>query len=81
MKQNTFRKLPPAARAAIIVGAVADVVLRGWALVDLVKRPEHEVNGPKKAWAPALGLVSSAGVLPLVYLKWGRTTAPAHEAQ
>lgn len=72
-KNRTFEDLPPLVRGGIVVGALADVTLRGIALVDLAKRPEHEIHGPKTLWAPALGVVSSAGLLPAVYLLWGRT--------
>ncbi|MGC3994838.1 MAG: DUF5652 family protein [Propionicimonas sp.] len=60
------------ARGAVIAVAVVDVGLRAWALVDLVKRPQAGVNGPRAAWAVALAVVNSAGVLPAAYLLWGR---------
>ena len=62
----------PAQRAALVSVATADIALRAWALWDLARRPRAEVNGPKVAWALALAAVSSAGVLPAVYLVVGR---------
>jgi hypothetical protein len=49
-----------------------DLGLRTWALVDLRRRPAENVNGPKAAWAAGLSVVSSAGLLPLAYLIFGR---------
>lgn len=73
MKQGeTFKDLPPLMRGALVFGAVADVALRIYATIDVVKRPEEEIHGPKAVWLPALGAVSSFGLLPLIYLKLGR---------
>jgi hypothetical protein len=46
--------------------------MRAWALMDLKNRPVDEVNGPKAAWALALTVVNSAGLLPTAYLLFGR---------
>jgi hypothetical protein len=74
---EAWRNASPAARAtSISVGAI-DLGLRAWALFDLRKRRPDQVNGPKPAWAVGLSLVSSAGVLPLVYLIFGRRRAEA----
>ena len=51
---------------------VVDAGLRAWALIDLKNRPVDEVNGPKAAWALALTVVNSAGLLPAAYLVLGR---------
>ncbi|PKW25950.1 hypothetical protein [Phycicoccus duodecadis] len=67
-----WQDLPAQGRAALVGVAALDVGLRAWALADLRTRPAGEVAGPKAAWAAALGVVSSAGVLPAVYLLWGR---------
>ncbi len=57
-----------------IVGSVAavDLGLRSWALLDLARRPPEQVRGRKGVWAAGLSLVSSAGILPAVYLLRGR---------
>ena len=64
--------MSPAARGVLISLAVVDVGLRAWALRDLTKRPSEGVVGPKPVWAAGLVSVSSAGVLPLAYLVFGR---------
>lgn len=76
MKQSRKKwdDLHPALRTAIKLGALADVVLKVYALVDVAKRPEEEINGSKEAWVPALVLVNSVGLLPCAYLRWGRRT-------
>lgn len=73
MNTTRWSDLSPTLRAVIIGGASLDIGLRAVALVDLARRPADEVRGSKAAWGTALGLVSSAGVLPLVYLLRGRT--------
>ncbi len=58
-------------RRVIVVGGVVDGVLRVAALVDLKRRPAEEVRGPKGAWATAIALVSSMGVVPVAYFRCG----------
>lgn len=73
--QERWRGLPPGQRTALTAVAAVDIGLRIWSLVDLARRPATEVRGPKAAWAVGLSVVSSAGVLPLVYLRAGRRRA------
>jgi hypothetical protein len=70
-----WRDLSPARRTAVMSVAAVDLGLRTWALVDLKRRPTQNVRGPKAAWAAGLAMVSSAGLLPLVYLVFGRRRA------
>ena len=76
MKHATkkWEKLPPAVRTALALGGMADAALRVYALVDVARRPLAEVKGSKAVWVPALALVSSMGLLPCAYLKYGRRT-------
>jgi len=71
--KKRFQDLPPVARAALGILGVIDIGLRVYALVDIAKRPDDQIEGPKEVWVPALAVVNSAGLLPLAYLKWGRT--------
>ena len=77
MKHATKKwdKLPPWLRAALALGGMADATLRVYALVDVARRPEDEINGSKAVWVPALAVVSSMGLLPCTYLRWGRRTS------
>lgn len=70
--KKRWDELSPLARLAIIKLAALDIGLKAWALADLVNRPQDQVQGSKAAWAVALSVVSSAGVLPAVYLVWAR---------
>ncbi|MCK0174926.1 hypothetical protein [Mycolicibacterium sp. F2034L] len=74
MARKSWKQLPPAVKAAVIVLAVLDAGLRAVALRDLSRRDGAEVNGPRWLWKAALGVVTSSGVLPVAYLLWGRTT-------
>lgn len=76
MAAKSWKDLQPAGKATIIAVAALDAGMRAWALRDLAGRDNAQVNGPRWLWNAGLGLVTSAGVLPAVYLLWGRT--PAH---
>jgi hypothetical protein len=57
----------------LLLGAVAaEVVLKVAALIDLKRRPADEVRGPKWLWATSVGVIGSAGILPLSYFLIGR---------
>ncbi|WP_446663427.1 hypothetical protein [Flexivirga sp. B27] len=64
--------LTPTQRKLLVVGATIDAAARSAALVDLSRRPAHEVRGPKWLWAAALPVVNSVGILPAVYFVAGR---------
>lgn len=70
-------ELDPRVRRAIQLGAAFEAGLKTAALIDLARRPPETVRGSKAVWAAALVSVSSAGVLPVVYLLRGRRAAPA----
>lgn len=67
-----LENLPKPVKMILGIAGVADAVLRAYALVDVARREQSEINGPKEAWVPALALVNSLGLLPVAYLKWGR---------
>jgi len=69
---KSWKDLPPAGKATIIAITALDAGMRAWALRDLAGRDAATVNGPRWLWSGALGLVTSAGVLPAVYLLRGR---------
>jgi hypothetical protein len=64
--------LSPTRKKVLIAVGVFDAGMRAWALLDLKNRPADEVNGPKPAWALAITLVNSAGIVPGAYLLLGR---------
>jgi hypothetical protein len=68
-RKRRWSELPPAARAAILLGGLAELVVTAVALRDLACRPAAEVRGSKLVWAPVL-FVQPVGS-PL-YLLWGR---------
>jgi hypothetical protein len=70
--RQKWDELPPARKRLMITVGVVDAGMRAWALMDLKNRPVDEVNGPKAAWALALTVVNSAGLLPTAYLLFGR---------
>ena len=53
-QKKRWSDLSPRARAAIVVGGIAEVVVTSVALRDLVRRPAALVRGPKWLWGPAL---------------------------
>ncbi|AKS35898.1 hypothetical protein [Mycolicibacterium goodii] len=70
--KKRWNDLSPTAKAAVLGVAAVDAGLRAWALRDLADRNAGQVRGPKKLWSLALGLVTSGGVLPALYLVAGR---------
>ncbi len=59
-------------RRLLIAAAVADGTLRVAALIDLKRRPASQVRGRKWAWATAVAVVGSAGMVPISYFVFGR---------
>ncbi|WP_454788520.1 hypothetical protein [Mycolicibacterium lutetiense] len=74
MAKKRWNDLSPTAKTAVIAVATVDAGLRAWALRDLAGRQAGQVIGPKWLWGSALGLLSTSGVLPVVYLVAGRTS-------
>ncbi|MFT3900809.1 MAG: hypothetical protein QM728_11290 [Gordonia sp. (in: high G+C Gram-positive bacteria)] len=72
MAKKRWSDLSPTAKGIIVGVAAVDAGLRAWALRDLSSRDKTEVNGPKPLWSTGLGIVNSAGLLPLFYLLRGR---------
>ena len=64
-------------RRLLIAAAVADVSLRIAALIDIKRRPASQIRGPKWAWATAVAIVNSAGILPTSYFVFGRRQRPS----
>jgi hypothetical protein len=53
-RRKTWSDLSPRSRAAIVALGLAELVVTGVALRDLVRRPADLVRGPKELWAPIL---------------------------
>jgi hypothetical protein len=69
-----WNELTARQRRLVVLGATLDSVGKVAALADLRRRPAEGVRGPRWAWATAIALTGSAGVLPLAYLLLGRRT-------
>ena len=74
-KKIRWSDLSPRTRRLILVGATCDGLLKLAALRDLRRRPARQLRGRKWAWGVALSVVNSAGVLPVVYFRYGRRQA------
>ena len=72
MANRAWNDLDPRVRQAVLLAGAVETGLKIATLVDLAQRPAAAVRGSKPAWAAALTLVSSAGILPIVYLLRGR---------
>lgn len=72
MARKRWNDLSPNAKVAVIAVAAVDAGLRAWALRDLAGRDASRINGPKWLWGSALGVLSTSGVVPVVYLVAGR---------
>ncbi len=65
---KTKRQLSPGAKAAVGVGAIAQVLFAFLAFWDLSHRDSDEIRGPKPAWIPVI-LVNWIG--PTTYFMFG----------
>ncbi|WP_029110578.1 hypothetical protein [Mycobacterium sp. URHD0025] len=72
MAKKRWNDLSPKSKTVVIAAAAVDAGLRAWALRDLAAREPSRINGPKWLWGGALGLLTTSGVLPVVYLIAGR---------
>ena len=68
--QRTWSELSPPQKSAIVVLAGVELALTSWAVADLIRRPAHQVRGPKALWACALAIQP---VGPPTYLIFGRS--------
>lgn len=69
MAKKQWSEYSPAARTAIVLASIAELVVTTIALRDLIRRPSGEVRGPKLLWG--LGLFVQPIGSPL-YLVVGR---------
>jgi hypothetical protein len=74
MANKRWGELSPWTRRLLAAGVAVEGGLKIAVLADLRKRPAAEVKGPKLAWAAAM-LLNTFGVLPAVYLLYGRKTS------
>jgi hypothetical protein len=70
--KKNWTDLDPRLRQVIVIGGAFEAGLKIATLIDLAQRPPAAVRGSKRAWAAALVLVNSAGIVPIVYLLRGR---------
>ena len=64
-------------RRLLLAAAAVDVSLRIAALIDIKRRPADQIRGKKWAWATAVAVVNSAGILPISYFIFGRQQPPS----
>ena len=70
--RRRWSDLSERSRRLIVLSAVVEGILKIAALIDLRRRPADQLRGSKRAWATALVLVSSLGLVPLGYFVFGR---------
>ena len=73
--RGKWEQLNPRTQRTLTVIATVEGVLKAVALIDLARRPPSQVRGSKAAWATAITLINSAGLVPIAYFLRGRTTA------
>ncbi|HTF11393.1 MAG TPA: PLDc N-terminal domain-containing protein [Asanoa sp.] len=70
--------LGTARRAGVVTLTAFEVVCTTAAALDLLRRPQHLVRGPKALWWPAL-FVQPVGSI--AYLTWGRRLRTSTDVQ
>jgi hypothetical protein len=67
-----WKDLTPTQRRVVVVLAVVQFTLAGFAWTDLALRPAEVVNGRKSLWA---AIIAINFVGPFAYQRWGRRLA------
>jgi hypothetical protein len=80
MAVRKWSELSERARKQIIVVAVGEALLKIAALVDIKRRPASEIRGSKWVWATTVGVVNSAGLLPILYFLLGRRSPSSQDS-
>jgi hypothetical protein len=70
--RKQWSDLSPRTRRLLSVTTVIEGILKLAVLIDIKRRPASQIRGPKRLWATAVAVVSSAGVLPISYFVFGR---------
>lgn len=68
-RKKSWSELSPRARALVVVGSIAELVLTAVAMRDLANRSKAQVRGPKWLWR-GVSLIQPVG--PVAYLLFGR---------
>lgn len=69
MARRQWAELPRWQRTGTLVLASVETILTVTAAADLIRRPQHEIHGPKTLWW--LGIFIQP-VGPVAYLSWAR---------
>ena len=67
---DALTDLPTAARVLLGIALLAQLALMIWALVDVIKRPDDRIRGPKWVWV--IIIVFGELIGPIVYLAVAR---------
>ena len=80
MAVRKWSELSERARKQIIAVAAGEALLKIAALVDIKRRPASEIRGSKWVWAATVGVVNSAGLLPILYFLLGRRSPSSQDS-
>jgi hypothetical protein len=69
MAKQKFSDLPPAQQRAIVVAGAVQLSLLAAALIDISRRPQDQIKGPKPLWV-GISFINTIG--PLAYFFFGR---------
>lgn len=72
MAGKRWHELSERTRRRIVTVAIVEGLLKIAALIDIIRRPAESIRGRKRVWIPAVLVVNSGGVLPIVYFLLGR---------
>ena len=73
--RGIWEQLNPRTQRTITMIATVEGMSKAVALIDLARRPASHFRGSKAAWATAITLINSAGLVSIAYFLRGRTTA------
>jgi hypothetical protein len=70
--KERWNELSQTQRRFILAAAAVEGVMKIAALIDMSKRSDDEIRGPKWLWATSVTVIGSAGILPASYFLFGR---------
>ncbi len=73
MAKQKFADLPPAQQRAIVIAGAVQLTLLAAALLDISRRPQDQIKGPKPLWV-GISFINTIG--PLAYFFFGRKRHP-----
>jgi phospholipase D-like protein len=72
VEKKSWNELSQRTRRMVVIGGAFEGLLKVAALIDVARRPSHQIRGSKPRWVAAIVLINSVGGAPIAYFAFGR---------